>query len=217
MSLGEGTLREQTALDFLVGQFAVTIDDNLAYLHLLLLVDDHVEDDAVTLSHVLTLQNFDVGIFEALVVEVFLGQDLRAVNHVGVDAHAGCHAELLLQVLTFRLLHADVVDGRHTWTRSQMDVQIDAVAHDRIGADGDVREQSVAPVALHGICYLHAGNLNFLSYGESADAGKGIVLVAIHTRYVDASQHERAWRACIRDVGVGDDVLCRHVQSNKKR
>ena len=216
MGLCKGTLREQTALDLLVGQVVVAFDVDVAHLHLLLLVDHHVEDDAIPLRHVLALQDFDVGILEALVVEILLGKNLRTVDDVRMNAHALCHTELLLHVLTLRLLQADIVDFRHTRTSCQRDVKPDAVANDGVGGNRHVREQSVTPIALHSVGDLCARHLDLLTDGQTRDSRKGIVLVAIHARDVDASQHECAWCAGIGDVRKLYDVLCKRIQSNKK-
>ena len=79
----KGTLLEQVTLDFLVGELVVAFENNLADLHLRFLVDVDIEDDLILAGDVVALDNLDFGIVIALVVEVFLGQDLRTVNHVG--------------------------------------------------------------------------------------------------------------------------------------
>ena len=61
----------------------VAVEDNLTNLHLLLLVDINVEDDLVLAGNIITLYDIDFGVLIAFVIEVFLGQNLGTVNHVG--------------------------------------------------------------------------------------------------------------------------------------
>ena len=112
--LRESSLLEQTALYLGVGKSVVAFDEYLAHLHLLLLVDDDVEDNLVFLRYVVALHNLDVGVLESLVVEVFLGKNLRAVNHVRCNLCALEQSEFLLHIGTFRLLQSYVVDGGDT-------------------------------------------------------------------------------------------------------
>ena len=198
---------EQSALDFLVGELVVALDDDAAHLHFLLFVDDDIENHLVFLGHVVALHHVDFSVLEALVVEIFLSEQLGTVEHVGMDAHAAGEAEFLLKVVALRLLDAHVVDLRHARPSGQCHVQIDAVAHDGIGGNRHLGEESVAPVALHGIGDLRARHFDFLSYGEARDACDGIVFVAVHARDVDASEDVGARRAGIGDVGVFDDIL----------
>ena len=207
MGLRKGTLREESSLDLLIGELFVAFDVDGAHLHLLLLVDHHVKDHAVLLRYVLALQNFNVGILKAFVVKVFLGKDLRTVDDIRVYAHTLCHTEFLLHILTLRLLQTNIVDLRHTRTCSQRDVKPDTVAHDGIGGDGDIREQAVTPVALHGISNLRTRHLDFLSDGQTGDTCECIVLVAFHTGNVDTTQYQGARCAGIRDIRKLNDVL----------
>ena len=207
VGLRKGTLREEPSLNLLIGELFVAFDVDGAHLHFLLLINHHVKDDAILLRHVLTLQDLDVGILKALVVEVFLGKDLRTVDDIRVYAHALCHTEFLLHILTLRLLQTHIVDFRHTRTCSQRDVEPDAVAHDGISSNRDIREQTVTPVALHGIGNLRTRHFDFLTNGQTGDTCECIVLVAFHTRDVDAAQYQGARRAGIRDIRKLNDVL----------
>ena len=112
--LCESSLLEQTALYLGVGKGVVAFDEYLAHLHLLLLVDDYIEDNLIFLRYVVTLDNLDVGVLESLVVEVFLCKNLCAVNHVRRNLCAFEQSELLLHVRTLRLLQSHVVDGGDT-------------------------------------------------------------------------------------------------------
>ena len=85
--------------------------------HLVLLVDVYVEHHLVGTLH-LALYNVDLGILVSLVIEVFLGQDLRTVYDVTRQTHAFHHTQLRLHILTFSFLDAVVVDGRDTGAQS---------------------------------------------------------------------------------------------------
>ena len=85
VNLAEGTLLDEVTLDFIVGKLFVALEDDLADLHLLLLVDGDVEDDLVFAGDIVALDNVDFSIVITLVVEVFFCQDLGAVYHVGCD------------------------------------------------------------------------------------------------------------------------------------
>ena len=110
MSLGKGTLGEESTLDLPVAQLLVTVDGNLVYLDLFLLVYYHIKDYLSLVCHVITLVNLDVGVLETLVVEVFLGKNLGTVQHVRSNLRTLHHTEFLLHVFTFALLQTDVID-----------------------------------------------------------------------------------------------------------
>ena len=177
--LRESSLLEQTALYLGVRKGVVAFDEYLAHLHLLLLVDDDVEDNLIFLRYVVTLDNLYVGVLESLVVEVFLGKNLRAVNHVRRNLCAFEQSEFLLHVRTFRLLQSHVVDGRDTRSHLEVDMEVGLVLYERVNGNGHFREESVLPVVLDGVRYLVARQINLLSHGQSRDAGKHIVLIAI--------------------------------------
>ena len=147
----ESALLEQAAFYLIVGKLFVTLDYDLAHLHLLLLVNDDVEDYLVLVDYVFTLHYVDVGVLVALFVKIVLRQQLGAVNHVGSYLAALQQSELSLEVLLLRLLHAFVIDGRHSRAQRKVKVQVDAVAYNRVGNNLCFREQSVTPVVLHGV------------------------------------------------------------------
>ncbi len=165
--LGEGTLSQEATLDLQVGELLVALDGDVAHAHLLLLVDDDVEDDLVFRGHVVALLYLDIGVLESLVVEVFLGQYDGAVDHVGRDLSALEDAELLLHVLLLALLQSDVVDLRHAWPSLERDVQVNLVTYDGVGSDLHVGEQSVVPVALHGVGDGRSWQFDVLSHRQS--------------------------------------------------
>ena len=133
--LCECALSEQSALDSEIREFLVSLDDDVADAHFLLLVDDDVEYHLVLRGHVVALLYLDVGVFESLVLEVFLSQDFCSVDHVGRDLSAFEDAQLLLHVLPLALLQTDVVDLRYAWTRLQRDMQVHLVAHEGVGGN----------------------------------------------------------------------------------
>jgi len=152
----------------------------MANLDFLLLVHVHVEYHMVLVREVVNLRDIDFGVVEALVLEVFCGERLCPVNHVRRNLTALEQSELRLKVALFRLLHSRVVDYRHTRTCGEIEVQIKLVAHDGVCRHRNLGEQSVAPIALHGIRYLLSGQRNLLSYSESGYTGKHVVLISLH-------------------------------------
>ena len=210
MGLCEGALLEQSALYLAVFQRFVAFDVDLADLHLLLFVDDYIKDNLVLVCHVVALTNLDVGVLEALVVEIFLGKNLRAVNHVRCDLSALQEAQFLLHVGAFRFFQAHIIDCRHTRSHAQMNVEKHLVADDRVGHDAHVREQAILPVVFHRVGDLVAGECYVFAHCQSGDACEHVVLITLCTRHVYCANGQRAWRAGIRDVGIDNLVLCLH-------
>ena len=66
VNLSEGALAEERALDLLVAQVLVALEDDAANLHLLLLVDGDIEYDLVLIGHIVALHDVDFGILVAL-------------------------------------------------------------------------------------------------------------------------------------------------------
>ena len=162
----------------------------------------------VFVGHVVALGNGDFGILESLVVEVSLSQNLRAVDHVGVQGHAHGHAELVLHVLALRLFQSDVVDGRYFRSWSKIEVQIHLLADERVDSHRHVGEQSVTPVTLHGISNLAAGNIDLVANGQSGNTCQLIVLIAFNAGNIDTCQSSGDGRAGIRDFRMNDFLLC---------
>ena len=167
MNLGEAAFLEQAALDFLGRQLLVAFKDNAAHLHLRLLVDAEVEDDLVVARHVVTLGDFYLGILVAFLVEVFLGQNLGAVQHVGSHLTALDDAKARLHLLTVRLLQTVIVDFADSGTGGQMDTEVDFGTHDGVGSNGHLREESMLPVALDSLCDFRSWNGDGLSDAQS--------------------------------------------------
>ena len=92
MRLLEHTLGNQRTLDFLVAEEVVAVDDDVAHLHLRLLVNVNIQDDHVLVGHVVTLGDGDDGILVALAVKILLCQDLGTVNDIRMKTHALHHA-----------------------------------------------------------------------------------------------------------------------------
>ena len=85
MGLGKGTLLKEATLYLARLQLLITLNDNLANLHLLLLVDNDIKDDMVFLSHIGALLNIDISILKALIVEILLSKNLGTIYHVGMN------------------------------------------------------------------------------------------------------------------------------------
>ena len=97
----EGTFPEQSAFDLAVAELLVALDDDFMHLHLLFLVHLKVENHVVLVGQVVTLANGYLGILVAFVVEVFLGENLGAVNDVGCNLPSYDDTEFGLHVFTF--------------------------------------------------------------------------------------------------------------------
>ena len=116
----------------------VAIDDDVSHLYLLLLVHINIEDDLVLVGDVVNLGYRYLGIVEAFVLEVFLGEGLRSVEHVWSYLAAFKQSEFRLHVFSFRFLHSRVVDYRHTRTGGKIEMQEYLVADDGVGGYGDL-------------------------------------------------------------------------------
>ena len=206
-------------LQLLLVEGAVAGDVYLIDLDLLLLVDVDVKDEAVLLGHIVALQDVDLRVLEALVVEVPLDDNLRTVYHVGGNLVSLTEVQFGLQVLLLRLLHAVIVHLRQAWTLREGDVQIGLVAHRLLDGDAHVGEEPVLPVAFHRIGYLVAGHGDYLSYREARKSYQHIVFVAVDTGDRDIGnlvalggrvEHRR-----IAD-GVGECSLCQELSARQR-
>ena len=208
MRLAECSLCEQRTLDFLVAQLIVAFDYYLVYLEFLLLVHVNIQDYLVLGSDIVTLTDIDFGILVAFLIKVLLGENPGPVDHVRRDLSALQQSELLLHVLSFRLLQAVVVDGGDAWPWCKMYLQIDVVAHDGVCRDGNVGEESMLPVAFHGIRDSRPRYLQLLSDAEPGYACKDIILIALDTGNGQSCEFVGLRRTGISDVWVYDFLLC---------
>ena len=151
-------------------------DINLVDLDLLVLIDIHVDDDAVVGRDVLFLHDFHGGVFIALALEVTLDDVLGAVGEVGGELAAGMEVNLLLEFLALALFHAVVVDGGDAGLGGELDVEVDFAAHDAVGQDADVGEQFLLPVAHNGLADFRPGHLVGFAHGKSRNAEQQIVV-----------------------------------------
>ena len=163
----ESSFREESSFQLLIGQLAVSVDDDVADFHLLFLVDIDVEDNRVLVGYIIALADIYLGILITLVVEVFLGKCLGTVEHVRSNLSALDKAKFLLHILAFALLQTDIVDVRYTRTNLQIDMQVDLVSNDRVGCYRHIGKQSMLPVALNRFRNLIARECYFLSNGKS--------------------------------------------------
>ena len=181
MDLGKSSLAEKATLDLAGWQLLVAMDIDGADLQFLVFIYLDVEDNVVLVDHILALADVDFSVLIALVIEILLGDELRAVDHVGRNLSTLEQSEGVFEVGLLALLHTTIIDGGDTGARLEVDMQIDVVANDRVGCDRDVREESVFPIALHGIRDGIARNLDLLPDLQTGDIREHIVLVAFHT------------------------------------
>ena len=138
VDLTEGTFADERSLDLRVLQFLITVEDDTVYLHLGLFVDIHIEQHLVLVTWVLCLQDVDLRVLITLLIEVFLGEDLRTVHNVTGETHALHDTQFRLQVFALSLLHTVIADGVDTGAHAQMDAEIDFRTYDRVGGDADL-------------------------------------------------------------------------------
>ena len=179
---------------------------DLVDFHLGLLVDIDIEGHFVGIGS-FALNNVDLGVLVTFIVEIFLGEDLGTVDDVTREAHTPHHTQFGFHILALGLLDAVVVDTGDAGTHAEVDTEVDLATHDGVGSNGHFREESVAPVALHGLGNLRARNVDLLPDGESGESSEHIVFVALDTVYGNASNLAGAGRAGIGDVGVDNLIL----------
>ena len=203
------TLCEHSALQLRRCHLLVALDDDVAHLHLVFLVDVHLEHHLVFARHVVVLHDVDVGIFITFVVEVFLGQDLCAVHQVFRQAQSLGHSQFRLQVFALALFHSVVLHLADAWAQCQVDAEVDLRVDDAVGGDAHLREQSVLPVAFHGLRYFAARHLDVLSHAESRQVDEHIVLVVGYSFHGESSYLHLSWCSGVGDVGSVDEALRR--------
>ena len=208
MDLTEGTLTDECTLNLAVLQLLITHEGDLVDFHLGLLVDIDVKAHLPRVFGIFRLNDIDLGILVAFLVEVFLGKNLGTVDDVTRQTHAAYHTELLLHVLTLRLLDTMIGDRTDAGTKAEMDTEIYLVANDGVGSDAHLREQSIAPIAFDGFGDLTARNLDLLADSQSGKTSKHIVLIAFDTLNGNAADLARTGCAGIGDVGIDDLILC---------
>ena len=164
MYLAECAFGKERTLDFIGLQVLITFKDKVAHLHLGFLVDVDIQDNLILARDVVALHNFNFGILVAFGVEIFLSQNLGAVNHVRRYLRVLHDAELGLHVLALRLLQADIVDFADARPQGQMYAEVYLRAYNGVGRNLHTREESVTPVALHGLGNLLSGNLYLLPH-----------------------------------------------------
>ena len=135
MGRREGTFLEQSALDLLIADLLVTLDSDLVYLHLHLLIDGDIEIHLILVGHIVALHDGNLSILVTLVVEILLGKNLGTVDHVRRNLIALQQTQFLLHVLTLALLQSDIVDIGNTRTDRQVDMQVDLITDERVGRD----------------------------------------------------------------------------------
>jgi hypothetical protein len=90
-----------------------------------------------------------------------------------------------------------------------VDTQVNLGAYQRVGCDLYAGEQTVAPIALHGVGNLLSGHLNLLADRQPGEVGKDIVFIALDT--LDSYTANLAVTGCtgVRDIGIDNLVLRR--------
>ena len=207
MNLAKGALGEEATLDLAVRQLLVAFEDNVANLHLLFLVDIDIENHLVLACHVIALTDIDLHILEALVLKVLTSQNLSTVSNILCQRHTLGHTQLRLHVLALALLDAIVVNLADTRTQGQVDAEIDLGIDDGVGCDADFREQTMLPIALHGLGNLATWDVNHLSHRQSGEVGQHIVLITFDTFDGQTCNLTLARGAGIADLGVFNLVL----------
>lgn len=128
-----------------VAHHLVAVDVDLVHLDLVVLIDVDVDKHAVGVGEVVVERDHHIGVAEALVVEVFLYDELCAVYHILGDLLAGLELKALLQILALTLLGAVVGDLGDTRLLAQMDGEPRLVARDLVDLDAHLREEALVP------------------------------------------------------------------------
>ena len=89
---------------------------------------------------IINLRYVDLRILITFLVEVSLGQDLGAIDHVTCQTHAPYHTKFCLHVLALSLLDAMIGDSTDAGAQTQMDAEVNLGTDDRIGGDAHFRE-----------------------------------------------------------------------------
>ena len=185
--LGEHTFPEQSTLDFPGRKILVALDDNMADFHLGLLVHVHIQDYLVVTRHIVTLGNIDFRIFVTLLIKIFLCENLGTVNHIGRNLTSLHDAQLGLHILALAFLEPGIVDGTHSGPLGKMDAEVHLGAHDRVGGDGHLREESMAPIPSDSICDFTSRDRDLLSFSESRESDEHIIFVALDSSDTNAT------------------------------
>ena len=86
----ESTFAEEWTLDSSIGKFVITVEYNLVYTHFVFLVDINIEDNLIS-SFLLALENLNLCILIAFIIEIFLGKNLGTVNDITSKTHTFHH------------------------------------------------------------------------------------------------------------------------------
>ena len=121
----------------------------------------------VLARHIVAFNNLYFSVFESLVIEILLGENLGTVHHVRCYLCTFEESEAFLEVDAFRLLDAHIVDGGHTGAETEAYVYVCLVVYERIDSHRHVGEESVTPVMLHGVGDFVAREFHLLTYGKS--------------------------------------------------
>ena len=197
INLTEGAFLKQRALNLAGLQLLVAFKDDIAYLHLVLLIDIDIKNHHILICHVVTLHNSDFRILEAFVIEITLSEDLSAVNHVGSNLTTLHDAKFCLHIFTFRLLDTIIVDAADARACSKINTKVNLRTYDRVGSNRHPREKPVTPIAFHRICNLCSRNRYRLSDGETRETCQDIVLIAFYAFDSNTSYLTSPWGTCI--------------------
>ena len=216
MRLGKSTLLQETTFNFGCLQEFISFNIDMAHFHFLLLVDEHIQDDLILSCHILTLVNGDFSVLITLVVKVLLGQNFGTVDRVGRELQSLEQTQFRFHVLPFRLLQAQIVDGRHTRAHFQGDMQIGFVAHQRVDIQLNLREKTMFPITLHGIRDYRTREFHLLPHSQSGDTREHIVFIAFHTRNIDTANRHGARCSGICHFRILYLILCLHPHTTEQ-
>ncbi len=149
MGLLESALTEKSTFYLQIGELIIAVNDDTVHALLLLLVDDHIKNYLILLCHIRTLVDFDIGILEALLVEILLCQNLGTAKAIDCHLRAGDKSELILHVLALRFLHSYEVDLRDTGIGLEVEMKIYLIAYKRVSSNGDVGKHAMLPITFH--------------------------------------------------------------------
>ena len=135
ISLLQETSTKESSDELLARNIIVTSDIDLVYLHLLILVDNDINNHLVAIVRIITLHNLHLRILESFVLKIVLGDEYRLVHHVRRNLISLDDTYLLLKVFTLAFLHALDVYSGNSRTHCQNDLQEHLVARNTVSLD----------------------------------------------------------------------------------
>ena len=163
--------------DFPVRKHLISFDIYFVNLDFLFLIDINVNDHLVFVGEVVGLLDIHLGIFEALLFEMFLDNRRGAVYDIGRYLVSFDQAQTHFQVFPFALFDTVIIDLRDTGLLFQLDFEPRFIAIGFGPFDNHIREESLPPKFLGGIGNSVTRDFNDLSHFETRIPDQHIIFI----------------------------------------